>query len=139
MNKYKNKKTEHDGIIFDSKLEARYYLHLKDLKKSKKIEDFQVKPTPYILQEKFVKNGKTIRAITYEADFLIEELDGTQVIVDTKGFITKDFALKEKMFHYKFRDLELRLMTYVQKYGGWRDLREVEKIRRENKKNKSKG
>lgn len=45
--KYRNKKTVVDGIMFDSKLEAEYYLHLKLMLKCEKILDFEMQKRCY--------------------------------------------------------------------------------------------
>lgn len=106
--KYNAKKTEIDGITFDSQKEADYYCQLKLLKKSGKIKDFALQPK-YELQPAFEKDGKKFRPITYIADFLITYNDGSTEIVDIKGIETKDFRLKKKMFEYRFPDLKLTI------------------------------
>lgn len=42
--KYGNKKVEVDGITFDSKIEARYYQYLKQLKEQDIVKDFELQP-----------------------------------------------------------------------------------------------
>lgn len=108
-NKYNNKKTEIDGITFDSKKEAEYYSMLKILKQAGEIKDFGLQPR-YELQPKFSKNGKTYRAITYIADFVIVNLDGTTEVVDVKGVETQVFKIKKKMFEYQYPDLSLKIV-----------------------------
>lgn len=44
-------------------------------------------------------------AIKYVADFVVHYPDGLQVVVDTKGFRTKDYLLKRKMLLYKYPDI----------------------------------
>ena len=68
MSKYRNRKTIHDGITFDSKGEANRYCELKILERAGEISDLTLQPK-FTLQESFKKNGKTHRAITYIADF----------------------------------------------------------------------
>lgn len=99
--KYHNKKVEIDGIVFDSKKEANYYCELKILKMAGKVKDFELQ-VPFELQPKFKYEGKTIRAIKYVADFVVKYPDGLKVVVDTKGFRTKDYLLKRKMLLYKY-------------------------------------
>lgn len=106
--KYHNKKTTINGITFDSKLEAKRFCELKLLEKANKIEDLQLQPS-FELQPTFKKNGKTIRAITYKADFSYYDKERQeQVIEDTKGMKTKDYILKKKMFEYKFPYLTIK-------------------------------
>lgn len=108
-NKYGNVKTEVDGIKFDSKKEAEYYCQLKLLKQAGEIKDFGLQPR-YELQPTFRKNGTTHRSITYVADFIIDNNDGTTEIVDIKGMETQVFKIKKKMFEYKYPDLNLKIV-----------------------------
>lgn len=72
--KYNNEKTEVDGIIFDSKKEARYYETLKILKRAGEIKDFSLQPE-FIIQEGFTTDyGEKVRPIKYIADFKVEQL-----------------------------------------------------------------
>ena len=66
--KYHSKKIVVDGIKFDSQKEANYYLELKILLKAGKIKNLELQKE-YILQDNFKINKKTIRKITYKADF----------------------------------------------------------------------
>ncbi len=57
----------------------------------------------YLLQDKFVINGKTRRKITYRADFsYVSCEDDTLHIVDVKGFKTDLYKLKKKLFEKKY-------------------------------------
>lgn len=108
-NKYKNIKTVIDDITFDSKKEADYYCQLKILKRAGEIKDFGLQQR-YELLPTFKKNGTTYRAITYVADFVIDNLDGTTDVVDTKGVETQVFKIKQKLFEYMYPDLELKII-----------------------------
>lgn len=108
MNKYRNKKIVVDNIKFDSILEARRYNELKLLLRAGEIQDLKLQPR-FLLQEGFKKNGKTYRKIEYVADFMYKE-DSKTIVEDVKGFATKDFKIKEKLFNYIYKDLELRLI-----------------------------
>jgi hypothetical protein len=113
--KYGNKKTVVDNITFDSKAEAIYYQQLKWLKQSKQIKDFKLQPK-FLLQDEFKKNGKSFRKIEYKADFEVYRLDGTIEIVDVKGAITKEFAIKRKLFERKYLG-SLIVLKYDKKKG----------------------
>lgn len=135
-NKYNAKKIIVDGIKFDSEAEAQFYAHLKAKKHKGEIKDFQLQPE-YELQPKF-KNpkGKTILPIKYKADFLVTHKDGTQEVIDVKGFETADFKLKKKMFEYKY-DQSLTLVCKAPKYLApvqWIELDELKEIRKQRKK-----
>ena len=107
MSKYQSKKTIVDGITFDSKAEARRYCELKMLEKAGEIADLQMQFS-FQLQPPFRKNGKTIRAINYIADFVYTDTRKRRIVVeDVKGFKTKEYLLKKKLFEYKFPDLTI--------------------------------
>ena len=106
-NKFKNKKTEIDGIKFDSEMESHYYLYLKELKEEGVVVDFELQPA-FILQEGFIKDGRKIRPITYKADFEVTYIDGHIEVIDVKGKMTEEFKLKRKMLLYKYRDINFK-------------------------------
>lgn len=109
-NKYYNKKTVVDGIVFDSRKEARRYQELLLMQRAGVISELrrQVKyvliPTYYETVERYGKNGQRLKdgrkvleyECSYVADFVYEE-DGKTVVEDTKGFKTKDFIIKRKL------------------------------------------
>lgn len=133
MNKYKAKKclvtddgtifeteelkkfniTDIVGTQFDSKAEARFYLHILDLQAQGyyKLEEIQPK---FILQEK--------PKIKYIADFLIEYPNGQRFAVDVKGVQTAAFRIKKRMFMAKFPDIGLMI---VKSKGKLWDISEV--------------
>lgn len=106
--KYNNRKQQIDGYVFDSGAEANRYTQLKLLAWNKIIEGLQIHPV-FVLQDKFKYRNKMIRAITYEADFAYYE-DGMQVVEDVKGAITKEFAIKEKLFKARYPNIDFRLV-----------------------------
>ena len=108
--KYGNRKVEKDGILFDSRKEATYYLHLKTLLAKGEIEDLRLQvpyeliPAIYETQTVHLKTkDKTVekcvqKAVHYVADFVYKDVaTGEERVVDTKGFRTKDYILKKKM------------------------------------------
>ena len=135
INKYNNKKTTIDDIVFDSKDEALYYQALKNMKANGLIKDFELQPK-FILQESFVKDGKKYRAIHYIADFKVINNDGSFYIVDIKGILTTEFKIKMKLFNYKYPNIELRLVSRSVKFGNeysFIDYYELQKIRKKNR------
>lgn len=94
--KYHAKKTELDGITFDSRKEAQRYAELKLLERSGAIHNLR-RQVRYELIPAQKKDGKTIeRACHYIADFVYEE-NGKTVVEDVKGFRTKEYVLKRKL------------------------------------------
>lgn len=102
--KYHNKKVECNGIIFNSIKEKNYYCELKVLLMAGEVIEFERQVT-FELQPKFKHAGKTERAIKYIADFVVKYKDGRTVVVDVKGFRTKEYLLKRKMLLYKHPDM----------------------------------
>ena len=109
MNKYRNKKVIIDGIPFDSQKEGYRYKELRLLERAGLIKDLKLQ-TKFELQPSFKKNNKTIRAITYKADFDYLTKDGRHIVEDVKGIETEVFKLKRKMFEYKYKDLEIKIV-----------------------------
>lgn len=103
MNKYRNQKVTIDGITFDSLKEGGRYRVLKLLVKAKEIKDLELQKK-FELQPAYTNaNGKRIRAINYLADFYYYDNKlGCYVVEDVKGFRTKEYLLKKKMFEYKY-------------------------------------
>ena len=106
--KYKNKRVEFDGLIFDSLKEKRRYCELQILQKQGIISDLRLQ-VPYELlpaiyeditiqlKTKTKTKRKLVqRATTYVADFVYTR-DGKEMVEDVKGFRTKEYELKKKM------------------------------------------
>ena len=89
--KYGNKKTEVEGIVFDSVKEAKYYKTLLLLKKAGKIGLLELQ-VPYELNE-----GGT-HSLKYVADFVyVDSETGKKVVVDVKGMRTREFIKKRRL------------------------------------------
>ena len=69
------------------------------------ISDLQ-RQVRFTLQPSFKHQGKTIRAITYVADFTYVDSDGKFHIVDTKGVKTDVYLLKKKIMQFQGHDIE---------------------------------
>lgn len=89
--KYGAVKTTVDGQTFDSKKEADYYCELKLRLQSGDIKGFCLQPV-FILAS----------GLKYKADFIIFNNDGTSEIIDTKGFKTKEYIAKKKVFEDRY-------------------------------------
>lgn len=105
--KYGAKATEIDGFKFSSKKEANYYNLLKIKRQAGDIVGFDLQPQ-FLLQPSFQKDGKKYREIRYVADFRIIHNNGSEEIVDCKGFKTDVYMLKRKMFEYKYPNLTIK-------------------------------
>lgn len=112
-----------DDHVFPSILESKYYIYLMREKKNLGIKSFNIQIT-FELQPKFKKSGKTIRPITYTPDFEIIYNDESKIYIDTKGKVTEEFKLKQKMFNYAFPDLTLVCLNYDEKEKCWYNIAE---------------
>ena len=97
MTKYHSRKTEVDGIMFDSLKEASRYKELKMMQESGLISDLE-------LQKRFEILPKSMgnRAVFYVADFVYTQ-GGQTIVEDCKGFKTDVYKLKKKMFEYRYQ------------------------------------
>lgn len=104
-NKYGNHKCTYKGIRFDSKKECQYFIYLEALEAQGMISDLK-RQVRFTLQPSFKHQGKTIRAITYVADFTYVDSDGKYHIIDTKGVKTDVYLLKKKIMQFQGHDIE---------------------------------
>ena len=131
--KFNAKKIEYDGITFDSKVECEYYKELMSKVMNREIKSFSIQPR-YVLQDKFTKYGKNYREITYSPDFMIVNNDDSVTLVDVKGYSTPASELRKKLFDFQYPNIQLIWLTYVKKYGGWIEIDQLKKLRKDNKK-----
>ena len=89
--KYKANKTSIDGHTFDSQKEADYYCELKCRLQAKDIKGFCLQPT-FILAPN----------LKYKADFIVFNNDNSVEVIDVKGFKTKEYITKKKVFEDKY-------------------------------------
>ncbi len=99
-NKYGNHKVYRviggDKVLFDSKKEARRYDQLALLLRGGKISELTLQPK-YDLIPTVKWNGKTLRKITYSADFRYVQ-NGNTIVEDVKGMLTDVYKIKMRLF-----------------------------------------
>ena len=135
VDKDKSKRT-HNGIVFDSVLEMKYYRDvLCPSVESGDVVSYELQK-PYELQPKFRHDEKSVQSIKYVADFFIVYKDGHEEVIDTKGCPDSVALLKRKLFWYKFPDVDYKWVTWVKKFGGWIDYEEYKRLKREEKRSK---
>lgn len=88
MSKYRAIKTGIDGIKFDSKAEAEYYIELLSLQESGAIRDIELQP----------KIVLTASKILYKPDFKVTYPDGRIEHIDVKGVETPVFKIKKRLW-----------------------------------------
>lgn len=90
-NKYSSNKVSIDGHTFDSQKEADFYCELKLRLQSKEINGFCLQPI-FMLAP----------GLKYKADFIIFNKDNSTEVIDVKGFRTKEYIAKKKVFEDKY-------------------------------------
>lgn len=113
-----SRKTVALGIEFDSKTEAEYYLVLKS---NPEVVEIELQPQ-YMLLEGFyitTREGKRKkrRDWKFTADFLVTYKDGTQEVIDVKGYANDRFPYFKKMFEHRYQQ-EL-VVVKKDKQKGW--------------------
>lgn len=121
-----SKKTEYEGILFDSLTELAYYKYLKKDPAVKHIElqpGFQLVDRYQVECIRCTGTGKRLSertgnpvncplcrgagqrekpGIKYTADFRVTYIDGYEEVVDIKGYeASRDFPLRKKLFEIK--------------------------------------
>lgn len=89
--KYRANKVAVDGHTFDSQKEADYYYELKLRLQAKEINGFCLQPI-FILAP----------GLKYKADFIVFNKDNSTEVIDVKGFKTKEYIAKKKVFEDKY-------------------------------------
>ncbi|GGF86539.1 DUF1064 domain-containing protein [Paenibacillus aceti] len=115
------------GILFDSKMEGEYYQELLLKKKYGEIKDFSCQPK-FVLQEQ--------PKITYIADFLITDLDGSKRVIDIKGVETSTFMVKLKLFQALYPTFHIEIL--IKKRGEFVPLEQVKKEKAARKRARNK-
>ena len=112
MSKYKSKKVEYQGYIFDSKFECTYFAYLQELEKKGEITNLQRQVKYELLSRQTDSKGKFLyHPIEYKSDFEYDDIQGAHHTVDTKGFKTADFRIKQKLFYYR-TNREIECISY---------------------------
>lgn len=109
-NKYFNKKTIIKGVTFASKSEAEAYINLLCLLNEKKIKDLRLQEKFELIPKIQLSDGTKQRAIVYIADFVFYDVEKKKTrVIDIKGFATKEYKIKKKLFNYIYKDSGLIL------------------------------
>lgn len=100
--KHNNRKTEVFGILFDSGKEAKRYAELRLLELSGDISGLERQ-----VKYELIPKQNDERACHYIADFVYVE-NGKTIVEDVKGFRTRDYIIKRKLFKQRYPDCQFR-------------------------------
>ena len=99
MSKYGNRRTEVDGIVFDSAAEARRWRELRLLERAGRISGLR-RQVPYVFCVHTTGTspecGEDKRQMRYVADFVYVE-GGREVVEDVKGYRTAEYKRKRRL------------------------------------------
>ena len=101
-NKFRAQKTEIDGIVFDSKMEARRYVELKLLERAGDISHLEMQP-----EYRCEINGKLV--CKYKADFRYFTKTG-RIVEDVKSKYTAKnpvYRIKKKLVEAIYRGTKI--------------------------------
>ena len=104
ISKYRNKRTQADGIWFDSKAESMRYLYNK-----------QRIVTGQLGKQELQVAFELHAGIKYVCDFVEHYPDGRVEVVDVKGSLTDVFRLKKKLFEDKYAPTKIMCVKYKNK------------------------
>lgn len=100
MNGYDSKKEARRGVQLELMQKNGY---ISNLEKQKK---FELQPSFKVVDTKPPFKLKTIRAINYIVDFYYYDNEKKKWIAeDVKGFRTKDYIIKSKLFQYIYNGI----------------------------------
>ena len=100
--KYRNRKVELDGKVFDSKHEAHRWIDLKYMERAKIISNLRRQVRFELIPNQY-KDGKLIeRKVEYIADFVYCNQYGQTIVEDAKGCRTDVYKIKRKMMLKKY-------------------------------------
>lgn len=104
--KYRNRKTEANGFVFDSVKEANRYRELLLLQKAGVVAEIELQPR-FLLQAAYMDGPKLVRKMEYVADFRVTYSDGMVEVEDVKSPATKTktYLIKRKLFRKLYPDV----------------------------------
>lgn len=107
--KYRARRTEYNGVKYDSKLEAEYASRLELKRQLRLILSWK-------RQVKIPLSIYGVHICNYFIDFEVIHSDGRKEYVECKGYETKDWKLKYKLFEVLMRKYEPEtILTIVRK------------------------
>ena len=112
QNKYKAEKVEtylEDGTpyTFASRKECRRYEYLLTLKRLGEISDLELQKKYLLIPKQEMSDGSKLKPVSYVADFVYKDKNGTTIVEDVKGYKDPQSAA------YKVFRIKVKLMKFV--------------------------
>ena len=117
-NKYYNQRVAVDGIVFDSKKEAKRYQELKLMERAGYIGNLKTQVKYELIPAQYIDGKCVERPVTYTADFeydvlkplpqrtVMAEADAKtidkHIVEDVKGYRTDVYKIKKKLMLQKY-------------------------------------
>ena len=103
LSKYGARKKEYNGVVYASAFEAKYAAQLDWRKRAGDIKDWQRQITFNLVVNKTL-------ICKYIIDFVIINNDDSKEYIETKGFETRDWKIKRKLFKALFPQLNYKVV-----------------------------
>jgi hypothetical protein len=117
------KKTEYDGVRYDSGFEGQYAYHIDQQLKQGLIKSWERQ-----VNLDLEVNGYLV--CQYRIDFVVHHHDGTTEYVETKGRHFPEWKLKWKLFEALYSDKPDVKLTIVQQESLWGKTPKPPKLRK---------
>lgn len=118
-NKYNAKRTDYNGIKYDSRFEASVAEELDLRKKAKDILDWD---RQYKLEMWcYTRDGSKAFKVTHKVDFRIHHKDGSYELLEAKGIETDDYKWRRKFLeHIWLSENPDHTYTVVKQQRNWK-------------------
>lgn len=103
VSKYGARKKEYNGTVYASAFEAKYAAQLDWRKKARDIKDWKSQITFNLTVNKTL-------ICKYIIDFVIIHNDDSTEYIETKGFETRDWKIKRKLFKALYSQLNYKVV-----------------------------
>lgn len=107
ISKYGARKKEYNGFIYASAFEAKYAAELDWRKRAGDVKDWNRQVT-------FNLTVNKILICKYIIDFVILHNDNSKEYIETKGFETRDWKIKRKLFKALYPELNYRVIKQIE-------------------------
>ena len=111
-NKYRARKTEYNGVTYDSMFEAAVAARLDSQCEAGVVQSYDRQVTVKVTA--FDAQGKEHLLCTHRVDFLMHMPDGRKILLEAKGVQTPLYKQKLKLlktFYLPFHDYEYQIVT----------------------------